>query len=115
MTKALEGMFEQGFVVFRVLGIAPQRPDQLVIFYEPRSDSRGHDYADSSAHVSLPSVRSPGKPVDAVERGGFIALSKGGVIEHRINEVVQCPAEGHDRLPNVQQLTGALANNMHSK
>src|SRR6202051_242161 len=63
----------------------------------------------------LPSVRRPGKPVDAVKCGSLIALGKGGVIEHRIDEVVQCTAEGHDGLPDVQQLAGALAYDMHSQ
>ena len=48
------------------------------------------------------SVRCPGQTVDAVERGSFVALSQGGVIEHRIDEVVQRAAEGHDSLPDMQ-------------
>src|SRR5580704_1290992 len=63
----------------------------------------------------LPSVRRPGKPVDAVKCGSLIALGKGGVIEHRIDKVVQCTAEGHDGLPDVQQFAGALAYDMHSQ
>src|SRR6201988_1160076 len=63
----------------------------------------------------LPSVRRPGKPVNAVKCGSLVALGKGGVIEHRIDKVVQCTAEGHDGLPDVQQFAGALAYDMHSQ
>src|ERR1700761_364550 len=63
----------------------------------------------------LPSVRRPGKPVNAVKCGSFVALGKGGVIEHRIDEVVQRTAEGHDGLPNVQQFAGALAEDVHAQ
>src|SRR5882757_10144266 len=63
----------------------------------------------------LPSVRRPGKPINAVKGGSLIALGKGGVIEHRIDKVVQCTAEGHDGLPDVQQFAGTLAYDMHSQ
>src|SRR5882757_1824566 len=62
-----------------------------------------------------PLVRRPGKPINAVKRGSLIALGEGGVIEHRIDKVVQCTAEGHDGLPDVQQFAGALAYDMHSQ
>src|ERR1700733_6637301 len=60
-------------------------------------------------------VRRPGKPVDAVERGSLVALGKGGVIEHRINKVVQCTAERHNSLADVQQFAGALADDVHAQ
>src|SRR6202044_3514694 len=68
-----------------------------------------------SCSSALPSVRRPGKPVDAVECGSLIALGKGGVIEHRIDEVVQCAAERHDCLPDVQQFASALADDVHAQ
>ncbi len=61
------------------------------------------------------SVRRPGKPVDAVERGSLIALCEGGVIEHRIDEVVHSTAERHHCLSNVQQFGGALSDDVHSQ
>jgi hypothetical protein len=51
MAKAFEGIFEQSFVVVRVLRKSAQRPHQFVIFDKPRDNSRGHDNANLSAHA----------------------------------------------------------------
>jgi hypothetical protein len=61
MAKALEGMFEQCFVVVGVLRISAQRANQFVIFYEPRDNPRGHDNANGSAHAPSPFSPPPGQ------------------------------------------------------
>ena len=51
MAKAFKGMFQQGFVVVRVIRKTAQLAHQFVIFDEPRDNSRGHDNANRSAHA----------------------------------------------------------------
>src|ERR1700731_1331415 len=63
----------------------------------------------------LPSVRRPGKPVNAVKCGSLVALGKGGVIEHRIDEVGAGTAGAEAGLPDMQQFAGARADNVHSQ
>src|SRR6185312_8749993 len=53
--------------------------------------------------------------VEAVERGHFITFREGWIVEDRIDEVVQRSAESHDGLPDVQQLAGALADDVHAE
>src|ERR1017187_1326937 len=54
-------------------------------------------------------------PVQPVERRDFIAFRQGGIVEHRIHEVLQLSAQRHHRLANVQQLAGAFADDMHAQ
>src|ERR1039458_4830883 len=54
-------------------------------------------------------------PVQPVERRNFIAFRQGGVVEHRIHEVLQLSAQRHHRLADVQQLAGAFADDVHAQ
>ncbi len=61
MAKALKGMFQQSLVVVRIIRISAERSNQLVIFNEPRNNSRGHDNADGSFHAPSPFSPPPGQ------------------------------------------------------
>src|SRR5271155_2416815 len=53
--------------------------------------------------------------IDAVKGGSLIALSQGGIVKHRIDEVVYLAAQSHNSLTDMHQLRRALANNMHAE
>src|SRR5262245_14853150 len=51
--------------------------------------------------------------VQAVERRDLVGLGKGGVVEDRVAEVVHLPAQRQHRLPDVHDLGGGFAEDMH--
>ena len=51
----------------------------------------------------------------AIEGGHLVALGEGGVVEDGVDEVVHRAAQGHHRLADVDQLAGALADNVHAQ
>src|SRR5271170_2215530 len=53
--------------------------------------------------------------IDAIKGGRLVALSQGGIVKHRIDEVVYLAAQSHDSLTDVHQLRRALANNVHAQ
>src|SRR6266436_6099813 len=55
------------------------------------------------------------EPVDAVERGHFVAFRERRVIEHRIDEVVDRAAKREHRLTDVDQLAGTLADDVDAE
>ena len=52
---------------------------------------------------------------ETVERRGLVALGERRVVEDGVHEVVHRAAERHDRLADVQQLAGALADDVHAE
>src|SRR6202171_1046270 len=55
------------------------------------------------------------EPVDAVEGGDLVAFRQGGVVEHRVDEVVDRSAERQHRLTDVDQLARPLADDMDAE
>src|SRR6266446_6062824 len=55
------------------------------------------------------------QPVDAVEGRHFVAFRQGGVIEHRVDEVVYRSAEREHRLADVDQLAGTFADDVDAE
>src|SRR4051812_18476948 len=53
--------------------------------------------------------------VQAVKRGYFVSFSKRRIVEHHVAEVIDCTAESHNRLANVNQFRGAFPENMHGE
>src|SRR5262245_2726193 len=58
------------------------------------------------------STSSGTQPVDPIERGGLVALGQCGIVEDRVDEVVDRAAECQDGLADVDQFAGALADDM---
>src|SRR5690349_11620156 len=58
---------------------------------------------------------SGAQPVDSIKRSSFVTLRQGGIVEHVINKVFHFPLKCHNRLPNVNELTGSLANDMYAQ
>src|ERR1700730_3206863 len=55
------------------------------------------------------------EPIDAVEGRHFVAFRQGGVVEHRVDEVVDRSAERQHRLTDVDQLARPLADDMDAE
>src|ERR1700743_2601126 len=53
--------------------------------------------------------------IEPIKGGELITLGQRGVVEHRFHEVIELAAQRHNRLPNVQQLAGAFADDMDAK
>jgi len=53
--------------------------------------------------------------IDAIQRGDAITFREGGVIEHRIDEVIDLSLKGHHRLPDVNQFRRTVADCMHAE
>ncbi len=80
-------------VVVDVLGKLLQFAREPGSVDPPGDDARRHHYANRVCHVFL--RRSPyalsfeaGQPIDAVKRGGLIALGQGWIVEDCVDEVV---------------------------
>ncbi len=52
---------------------------------------------------------------EAIESGHFVALGQCRIVEDGVDEVVDCAAEGHDGLADVNQLGGAFADDVHAE
>ena len=55
------------------------------------------------------------QPVDPVKGSGLVTFRQRWIVEHRVDEVIDRAAEGHHRLPDVDQLAGAFADDMHTQ
>jgi hypothetical protein len=55
------------------------------------------------------------EPVDPIERRGLVALRQRGVVEDRIDEVVNLATESQDGLPDVHELGGLGADDMNAQ
>lgn len=55
------------------------------------------------------------KIVEGVERGDFVTLGQGRVVEGARQEVVQPAAQRQDRLPDMNQLRGPCADDVHAQ
>src|ERR1700730_7224729 len=55
------------------------------------------------------------EPIDAVEGRHFVAFRQGGVVEHRVDEVVDRPAERQHCLTDVDQLACPLADDVDAE
>src|SRR6266540_898674 len=55
------------------------------------------------------------QPVDAIERSRLVTFSQRRVVEHGVDEVINRAAERQDGLPDVNQLAGALADDMNTQ
>src|SRR5437899_1442208 len=78
-----------------------------------RVSSSMADYSGTTA--SSDAISGPALPqlIDAVERRLLVALGQRRVIEHRVDEVVDRSLEDHHRLPDVQQLRRAFADDVY--
>lgn len=54
------------------------------------------------------------QPIHAIESRRLITFSQRGIIEDRIDEIIDRAAESHHRLPDVDQLARAFADDMHA-
>src|SRR6266849_1207961 len=68
-----------------------------------------------SSALLYPLVLEDAEPVDAVEGCDLVALCQGRVVEHRVDEVVDCPAERQHRLADVDQLARPLADDVDAE
>src|SRR5882757_8507409 len=55
------------------------------------------------------------EPVDAVIRRRLVTLGERGIVEDRIDEVIERAAEHHNGLADVQELAGAFADDVDAK
>src|SRR5439155_11315044 len=59
--------------------------------------------------------RRQSQSIYSIEGGGFVALGQRRVVEHGVDEVFDRAAESKHRLAYVNQLAGALADNVRSQ
>jgi hypothetical protein len=59
--------------------------------------------------------RSEHQSVEPVEGGVLIALCEGGIVEHRIDEVIHAPAVGEDCLSDVDELHGVFPDDVNAE
>src|SRR6516165_9833461 len=66
---------------------------------------------DASCGLALVTVHA----AQPIERRHLVALGQRGIVEYRVDEVVHGSVEGHDGLADVDQLAGALADDVHAQ
>src|SRR3569833_2185637 len=66
---------------------------------------------DSSSLVHLIAVQA----AEPIKGCGFVALGEGWVVEDGVDEVLDCAAEDHDCLANVDLLAGAFADDVDAE
>src|SRR5437016_12878958 len=57
----------------------------------------------------------PGQLVQAVKRGGLVAFGQGRIIEDRVDEVFDRAFQDEDRLPDMEKLRRAVANDVNAQ
>ena len=55
------------------------------------------------------------QPVHAVKGRRLVALRQRGIVENRVDEIIDRAAECHHRLTDVDQLAGAFADDVHAQ
>jgi len=55
------------------------------------------------------------EPVEAVEGSNLVGFGEGGIVEDRIAEVFDGAAHAEDDLPDVDDLSGAVSDDVHAK
>src|SRR6476659_8996659 len=68
-----------------------------------------------SYRCSSIAVCNAAETVDAVKRCRLVGFGKRGVVEYRVDEVIEFAAKRHDRLSNVQQLAGPFSDDVHAE
>src|SRR5271170_2082242 len=57
----------------------------------------------------------PRQTVNSIESGGLITFGQRWEVKHSLDEVIHCAIQGHDRLPDMDQLGRALADDMYAQ
>ena len=55
------------------------------------------------------------KTIDAVERGGLVTFSQGGIVEHVVDEIFHPAFECHDCLPDVDEFARTLTDDVNTQ
>src|SRR5215469_8670248 len=63
------------------------------------------------AHSPLVPMQTP----ETVERRRLVTLGQGGVVENRLDKVVDGASQGHDRLADVHQFAGSFADDVYAQ
>src|SRR5262249_6225655 len=61
------------------------------------------------------SVAEPRQLIEAVKRGGLVALREGGIVENRIDEVLNGALESKDSLSDVKQLRRTFSDYVNTQ
>ena len=119
--QGIRVQFHQRVHIVFALRKTSRLPFQLMVHYQPGRNSFSYRDPNCLCHACSASSRARvflfelAHAIQPVESRNFITFCESWVVEHRIYEIIQCSTQCHHSLSDVQQLAGALADDVHSK